>query len=159
DLADLAVGLSRRELAALDDVRQALPDDAALVAWLGISGFGFEEHWVCLVRSTGEPVWERLPGTRPGGKGARQDSDLAARLRFALTGDRATAPASAAEVTALARDLHAQRLAPVEKHLKGVQRLFVVPIDAMSGVPVEVLSDRYRVSYVPSGTFLARLKD
>src|SRR5262249_59637894 len=111
-------------------------EEAALVAWLGISGFGFEEHWVCLVRSTGEPVWERLPGTGPGGKWTRQDSDLPARLRFALTGDRATAPASAAEVTALARDLHAQRLAPIEKHLQGVRRLYVVPVRSMSGGPV-----------------------
>src|SRR5262249_50702568 len=94
-----------------------------------------------------------------GGKWTKQDADLPGRLRFALTGDGATAPAPAAEVAALARDLYAQRLAPLDQHLKGVNRLFVVPVDAMSGVPVEVLTDRYRVSYVPSGTFLARLKD
>jgi CHAT domain-containing protein len=29
----------------------------------------------------------------------------------------------------------------------------------MAGVPVEMLSDRYRISYVPAGTFLAGLKD
>jgi hypothetical protein len=120
---------------------------------------GNEEHWVCLVRSTGDPVWERLPGTGPDHQWTRQDTDLPGRLRFALAGDRTTAPASAAEVAALARDLYAQRLAPLDRHLKGVHRLFVVPVGAMSGVPVEVLSDRYRVSYVPSGTFLARLKD
>src|SRR5262249_10072984 len=120
---------------------------------------GIQEHWACVVRSTGEPVWERLPGTGPDHQWTKEDADLPGRLRFALTGDRATAPASAAEVAALARDLHAQRLAPLDKHLQGVQPLFVVPVRAMSGVPVEVLSDRYRVSYVPSGTFLARLQD
>jgi CHAT domain-containing protein len=62
-------------------------------------------------------------------------------------------------VPTLARALHAQRLAPLAKHLDGVRRLFVVPVNAMAGIPVEVLTDQYTVSYVPSGTFLARLKD
>jgi hypothetical protein len=159
DLADLAVRRSQREVASLDDVRKALSADAALVAWVDVSGPGIEEHWVCVVRSTGEPLWERLPGTGADHLWTRQDTDLPARLRFALVGDRTTAPAPAAEVAALARDLYAQRLAPVEKHLDGVHRLFVVPVHAMSGVPVEVLTERYRVSYVPSGTFLVRLKD
>src|SRR5262249_51509759 len=94
-LADLAVAVSRREVASLNDVRKALPDDAALVAWVDRSFPGIEEHWVCVVRPTGDPVWERLPGTGPGGKWTRQDTDLPWRLRFALVGDRTTAPASA----------------------------------------------------------------
>src|SRR5262249_47317952 len=59
DLADRAVRRSQREVTALDDVRKALPADAALVAWVDDLAPGVEEHWVCVVRSTGEPVWER----------------------------------------------------------------------------------------------------
>jgi hypothetical protein len=40
-----------------------------------------------------------------------------------------------------------------------VRRLFVVPVNSMADVPVDVLTDRYCVSYVPSGTFIARLGD
>ncbi len=159
DLADLAAALSQREVAALDDVRKALSADAALVAWIDVSHPGIEEHWACVVRATGDPVWERLPGSGPEKKWTSQDKAFPERLRLALIGDQTTPPASTAEVAALARDLRAQRLAPVDKHLKGVKTLFVVPVNAMSGVPVELLADGYRVSYVPSGTFLARLED
>ncbi len=159
DLADLAVKVSKREVADLTEVRKALPVDAALVAWVDVSSMGTEEHWVCVVCATGDPVWERLPGTGPGNTWTRQDTDLPERLRLALVGDRTTTPVSAAEVAVLARDLYAQRLAPLDKHLEGVKSLYIVPVRSMSGVPVEVLTDRYRISYVPSGTYLARLED
>ncbi len=47
----------------------------------------------------------------------------------------------------------------LEQHLNGVKKLYVVAVDQMAGIPVELLNDRYVVSYVPSGTFLARLKE
>jgi tetratricopeptide (TPR) repeat protein len=158
DLAELAAALSQREVASLDDVRQALPADAAMIAWIDLSVQGLEEHWACVLRSTGDPAWERLPGTGPDHQWTRQDTALPGRLRFALVGDPTTAAAPATEVAAIARDLYAQRLAPLEKHLQAVKRLYVVPVRNMAGVPVEALSDRYRISYVPSGTFLARLQ-
>ena len=36
-------------------------------------------------------------------------------------------------------------------------RLYAVPVGAMAGVPIEVLTEKYTVSYVASGTFLARI--
>src|SRR5262249_30431126 len=39
------------------------------------------------------------------------------------------------------------------------KRILVVPIYQMAGIPIEALTDKFTVSYVPSGTFLARLKD
>jgi CHAT domain-containing protein len=67
--------------------------------------------------------------------------------------------ATPAEISNLADKLLAQRLAPLEKHLQGVQRLFVVSVNKMAGVPVDALTDEYVVSYVPSGTYLARTED
>jgi hypothetical protein len=159
DLAALAAARSRREVADLAEVRKALAADTALVAWIDLSGPDLEEHWACVLRARSEPAWERLPGTGGGNQWIKKDSELSGRLRFALVGDKTTASAPAADVAAIARDLYAQRLARLEKHLHGVKRLYVVPVRSMAGVPVEVLSDRYRISYVPSGTFLARLKD
>src|SRR5262249_27321976 len=68
-----------------------------------------------------------------------------------------TAPAT--DFKALAEKLHAQRLAPLGKHLDGIKRLFVAPVRWMAGVPIEALTAEYTVSYTPSGTYLARLRD
>ena len=117
------------------------------------------QHWACVVRAAGEPVWERLPGRGPDKQWTRKDLELPSQLLLALVGDRTIAPAAAAEVAALTDALYRLRFAPLEKHLQGVKTLYVVPAGKMSGVPVEVLTDRYRISYVPSGTYLARQKD
>jgi tetratricopeptide (TPR) repeat protein len=158
-LADLATTVSQREVASLDALQKALPADTALLAWLDVTSAGSEDHWACVVRSTGDPVWQRMPGTGPDKQWNPKDRDLPERLLLAVTGNRTLAPASTAEVAALASALHAQRLSPLDKHLQGVKTLFIVPVRGMSGLPVEVSSDRYRISYVPSGTFLARLGD
>jgi tetratricopeptide (TPR) repeat protein len=155
-LAALATTLSRREVAALGQLQAALPADAAFVAWVDIADRvgTMQEHWACVVRARGGPHWERLPGSGPEGQWTRDDRELSQQLRTALAQSAPTA-----EALVLARKLHAQRLAPLGKHLAGVKRLFVPPVNAMTGIPLEALTDAYTVSYTPSGTFLARLKD
>jgi tetratricopeptide (TPR) repeat protein len=157
-LADLVAIVSRREVAGLPQLQAALPEDAAFVAWIDGSGPWDvgppAEHWGCVVRSRGEPQWQRLPGSGPGGEWTEGDSDLPERFRKALA-----AAAPAAEADGLARRLSGQRLAPLDRHLDGVRRLFVAPVNRMAGIPVEALTDRYTVSYTPSGTYLARLRD
>jgi CHAT domain-containing protein len=65
----------------------------------------------------------------------------------------------------LARRLHNQRLKPLEPHLQAagglpaVRHLVVIPTGWMAGVPVELLTERDRVSYAPSGTLFARLHE
>jgi len=155
-LADLAVLVSRREVASLAQFQAALPADAAFVAWVDAGDkFGeMQEHWGCLVRPQGEPHWERLPGSGPNGTWTSADIELPGQLHAALArSDPATA------IDALVKKLHAQRLAPLQKHLDGVKRLFVAPVNQMAGIPVEALTDQYTISYTPSCTYLARLKD
>jgi hypothetical protein len=162
---ELAVEASRREVATLAQVQAALPADAVFVAWVDAadeSGWvdvadksgGVQELWGCVVRPSGDPHWERLPGTGADGNWTKEDAELSLRFRDALAKS-----ASVSEIEALAKKLHAQRLAPLSKHLAGVKRLFVVPVNYMAGFPIEALTDQYTVSYTPSGTFLARLKD
>jgi tetratricopeptide (TPR) repeat protein len=155
-LADLAIGVSQREVETFDRIRQALPVDAGLVAWVDERRPGVQEHWVCLCRQQGLPVWERLPGSGADGKWTEEDTSLPGRLRQAVLGENAPGVSAPAEVARLARQLYAQRLAPLEKHLAEVRRLYVVPVDAMSEVPIELLTDQFTISYVPSGTVLAR---
>jgi tetratricopeptide (TPR) repeat protein len=155
-LAELGAALSRREVAEPTIIQQALPADAAFVAWVDVYmtiGNG-NEHWACVLRSEGEPHWVNLAGNRPDGKWAPEDKQVAGRLRTALAG-----AALRPSIGDSAKELYAQRLAPLEEHLQGVKRLYVAGVNDMAGVPVDLLSDKYTISYVPSGTFLARLKD
>jgi CHAT domain-containing protein len=64
-----------------------------------------------------------------------------------------------ADVAALCRQLAVQRLEPLAPHLEGIRRLFVVPIGFLAGLPLEALTDRFTISYLPSGTQLVRLAE
>ena len=61
--------------------------------------------------------------------------------------------------------LYQYRLAPVEPHLAGhdnsppVKHLIILPSNWMSRLPVETLTDKYTVSYAPSGTMFAWLQE
>ncbi len=152
-LSALAVALNQRQLATLREVQASLPADGALVLWIDGDDLAgqMQEHWACVVRSSGDPQWEQLAGRGEGGVWTEEDKSLPQALLNAVAREAPTT-----EVTELAAKLNAQRLAPLEKHLVGIRRLFVVPVHAMAGVPIEVVTDRCVVSYVPSGTFLAR---
>jgi hypothetical protein len=158
-LGDLAVAISRRKVATLGQLQATLPADAAFVAWVDVvdvygKSEAVQEHWGCVVRPKGEPHWERLPGSAGDGRWTPEDGQLPTQFREALA---QSAPADS--INALAKKLHAQRLAPLEKHLASVKRLFVAPVNRMAGIPIEALTEQYTVSYTPSGTYLARLKD
>jgi CHAT domain-containing protein/tetratricopeptide (TPR) repeat protein len=156
-LAALDGAISKRQVASLAQFQAALPGDAAWIGWLDVadkSGI-FREHWACVVRGQDEPHWEKLPGSGPDGAWTKDDSSLPDRLGQELE----STTGAAATIADLARRVHTQRLAPTAKHLQGVKRLFVSSTGKMAGIPVEELTDKYTISYVPSGTFLARLKD
>jgi CHAT domain-containing protein len=155
-LTELAVATSRREVATLAQLQSALPAEAAFVTWVDIADRfgGVQEHWGCVVRANGDPIWERLPGSGEDAKWTEVDTNLPTQFRNALA---KSAPAP--EIQALAKKLYTQRIAPLSKHLAGVRHLFVAPVGRMAGIPIETLTDQHAVSYTPSGTYLARLKD
>jgi tetratricopeptide (TPR) repeat protein len=146
-----------------EQIQAALPAATALVAWIDLPPRGpgtadrNGERWAVLLRSRGEPIFERLRGSGPGGSWTEDDSTLQQRLRSALQSSRG-------DWQALARQLHKQRLGPLRRHLAAgdglpnVQHLIVLPSTALAGVPVDVLSDEFLVSYALSGTLYAHLK-
>jgi tetratricopeptide (TPR) repeat protein len=154
EAAGVAAARSRRAVLPLADVQAVLAPDAALVFWVDLPKTG--EHWGCVVRHSGTPVWVRLTGSGPKDAWTDADTKLPRRLRDDLAHGEP-------DVDRRARALAAQRLAPLASHLgpagdlPAVRRLVVVPVGVMAGVPVEVLSDHYLVSYAPSGSVLARL--
>ena len=110
-LSKLSIAISRRQLASLPEVQAALAADAALVLWVDIisRSRGLDEHWGCVIRSGGEPHWERLPGNGPEGKWIDDDIRLAAKLKKAL----ASGSTTAADVGILAKAFRQQRLTPL----------------------------------------------
>ncbi len=156
-LATLAVAASAREVASGEAIQTALPEHAALLLWVDVSGISgsVQEHWACVVRRQGSARWERLAGTGADGKWTKSDSELPARLRDAL----GSAHATASEIAALTSQLRAQRLAPVAKHLTDVKTLYVVPVHEMAGLPVELIAPEFQVEYVTSGTAIVRARE
>src|SRR5262249_47842886 len=125
-LTELAVTVGRRNVASLEQLQASLPAEAAFLVWVDVSDTpsGVQEHWGCVVRSQGQPGWERLPGSGPRGKWTKDDTDLPLQFHDALARS-----APAAEIEALAKKIHDQRLVPLSKHLTGVKRLFVAPVN------------------------------
>jgi CHAT domain-containing protein/Tfp pilus assembly protein PilF len=137
-------------------IQKHLPPGSALLAWADVDS----EHWACLLRARGEPIWLRLPGSGPKEAWTAQDDALPARVR-ALLGR----PPEARPWRKLAGQLYRQRMAPLAAHLKGVKHLVVLPSPALAGIPLEALlvggGDRQppqTVSYAPSGTFFTLLR-
>jgi CHAT domain-containing protein len=65
----------------------------------------------------------------------------------------------------LLRQLYDQRLQPLDQFLQGsdqlpaVTRLVILPGGPMTGIPIEALTDRYTISYGPSATVFAKLRE
>lgn len=152
-----AAARSRKDVYTLERIQKSLPADAALVFWIDVftpSGVtdprGY--HWGCVVRRGGAPAWFPLVGTGPEGAWTEADDRLPGRLRDALAHGEADWPD-------LARRLRTQRLKSLEPALgNDVRHLVVVPAGRMAGVPVGLLTDK-AVSYAPSGTVYARLRE
>ncbi len=154
DLARIAVTASTREVADGDAIRAALPRDAAMLLWVDVSDISgaVQEHWACVVHPEGEAKWERLPGTGDDGKWSQDDSASPGKLRAALQ----SRISASREIDSLSARLRAQRIAPVEKHLAAVKTLYVVPVNDMAGIPVELIAPEFQVEYVTSGTAIAQ---
>jgi CHAT domain-containing protein/tetratricopeptide (TPR) repeat protein len=152
-LAALDVLASTRGVARPEAIRAALAADAAVLCWIDVahSTDKIQEHWACVVRRDGEPHWVRLPGTGPEASWTSDDSTLPSKLRAELRQERPSPT-----VSGLAAMLRAQRIEPVLKHLEGVKTLYVIGVNEMAGIPVDLLAPEFTTSYVPSGTFLAR---
>jgi tetratricopeptide (TPR) repeat protein len=161
-LAQAAAERSRQAVLPLADMQARLGPNVALIFWVDLrarhgAADPKGEHWGCVVRHTGPPAWARLPGSGPNGAWTADDD----RLPRLVHDDLARGEAEAA---ARARRLAAQRLEPLAPHLAATAdlpaatRLVVVPAGRMAGIPVEALSERYLVSYAPSGSVFARLR-
>jgi tetratricopeptide (TPR) repeat protein len=155
-------GPSAGEVFDRQRIQKALPADAALVGWLDAPGLPTAadpngEHWAILLRAAGPPIWVRLVGSGERGAWTDADTRLPRQLRTVLQTDNR-------DWWPLAQRLRRQRLRPLEQHLQAhdglpaVRHLIVLPSNALAGVPVEIIAEGYTVSYAPSGTMHAHLR-
>ncbi len=149
-LSRQAAAASERLLLSLARIQRQIPADGAIVLW--IDADPIKEHWGCVLRASGPPHWLRLPGTGKGGTWRKADTSLPTRLLEVLSDPRS----NPAELRRRIAAVRKQRLDPLRPHLEEVRRLFVVPVSPMEALPVEVLGEEYRISYVPSASLYAR---
>ena len=152
EIIKLTSQVSERQVASQRSIQAALPDDAALVGWID-EGYGpekSEHHWAFILRKTGLPVWVKLKGSIPNGNWTEDDRTMTFRLEKALSRRRDTRDLAEAVATL--------RIEPLQSHLDGIKHLIVIPVNNMSGIPVALLTNRYHVSYTPSGTLLTHMQ-
>lgn len=154
-------GVAAGEVYPLSRVQAGLPPDAALLGWVDIAGNPHAadpdgEHWACVVRRQETPQWIELTGSGKDGAWIKADSKLVDQLRESLRGD--SSGFAGERRKEIIRRLYRQRIEPVEPLLTGVRHLVVLPAGKMAGIPVQALTENYTVSYAPSGTIYAWLK-
>lgn len=152
-------GVTAGQVYGLAKIQASLPPDAALVRWFDIKGQANAkdpdgEHWGVIVRRHGEPVWVKLKGTGPEGAWRARDDDVLTEARRQLL-----RPNADYDWDALVADLVKQRLTPLRKYLHGIRHLIILPSLASQGIPVEVYAKDYLVSYAPSATVFAWLRE
>jgi CHAT domain-containing protein/Flp pilus assembly protein TadD len=164
-------GIAAGQTFELARIQAQLPAAAALVAWLDLkapvkAADPNGEHWACVVRQRGEPIWVRLPGSGPNQAWTETDDQLPQRVWEGLVHQ---SPEAATHWRELAAQLYQQRLAPLVASLgatptlPAVQHLIMLPT---ARVPLEALVEArpdnqpsYTISYAPSGTMFAWLQE
>ncbi|MFM9961687.1 MAG: tetratricopeptide repeat protein [Planctomycetaceae bacterium] len=156
-------GPAAGEIFSLERIQSQLKPDEALVAWVDCEPPAYASprpgmHFACVVRKSGDPQWVRLPGTGPKDSWTADDLELTTQLSLGLT-DINTPPNF---TDTLIDELRQQRIAPLESALAKVGDLPAVRhvvVLGSSAVPMELLTDPRTVSYAPSGTVFALLRE
>jgi CHAT domain-containing protein/Tfp pilus assembly protein PilF len=156
-LAREAAQRSAKRVWPLERIQKQLPADAAILlpidTMLG--------HWTCIVRSSGDPVWVALTGSGLRHEWTEEDNGLVSLTLRTLQDPSRDETAR----QRLLEQLNRQRLAPLQPllgangKLPAVRHLLMIPAGDMAPVPLEALTDRYRVSYIPCATVFARFME
>ncbi|HEX9731868.1 MAG TPA: CHAT domain-containing protein [Thermoanaerobaculia bacterium] len=137
------------ELLPIEEIQASVPDDAALLEYTRLG----ERWWVGVVRRDAL-VWEELPLA-----GAELDAQV---MEFQNAVSEAP---GAAEIRKPGERLYEALIAPVARHLGGVERLVIVPDGLLHALPFDALTNPssgrlvvqdYRVSFAASANLYAR---
>lgn len=146
-------------------IQRLLPPRTALIGWIDFLGWmrGGYPYWAWIVKNSGPPVWIRYDAPRT-------DTVVYSWAGLDTTVNQLQAAGSwpfrvedTARMDELLRGVYRRSFAPLEPHLRDVDRLVVVSGDVHHGVPFEALiggedrfvNDRFLISYVPSAALYA----
>jgi CHAT domain-containing protein/Tfp pilus assembly protein PilF len=137
-------------LYSLERIQSILGEGCAIVGWLDRE----DSHYAYMIPRKGPVIWEKLPTVQI-------DSLAHAYMDAVVAG-----PADTDVHTYIGRSIYAARIKPLAKHLVNVNRIFVIPSGPTLGIPMEALPtddgqymiDKWEISYTPSATVLAWLR-
>lgn len=154
-------GVTAGQVYGLKRIQSSLDRDEAIVMWvdwadeLRPSGSP-TECWACVVRANGAPRWVPLAYRIPP---SSDELTTAEKLRKSISTPETN------DWKRHASEVAGDFFSPVEPHLGSTQSLpkvksiIAVPAGEMNGIPLDLLTDQYNVSYVPSGTLHTWLKE
>ncbi len=147
----------------IDRIQSAIPEDAALVAWVDTPLDAVPSNalrFACILRREGEPVWVELPGSGVGGTWTVEDSrasrNYTEQLGHGPKGIAASEPGI--PLADLRRTVYKLWVAPLRPRLAAtarlpaVRRLIAVLPGPLAETPLETLTDEFVVSYCHSGS-------
>jgi len=146
----------------LDRVQASLSEGSAVLGWLDVHiRPDVVRSWAYVVRPEGAVRWIELESSTSIARFANF------RDRIAQTLDSVLGARPSASLDRESTEIWANRFAPLHEHLVGIDHLVVVGTGAMSGVPLEslrnadgnYLGERYSISYVPSATVHAWIRE
>jgi len=160
-------GIRGGESYDLARIRKSIPPDSAMIAWLELAAPRLDspataEVWALVLRAAGEPRCVRLRGSDESGAWTAEDLLLPLEIYRGFLLDSQDGQAATEERLAVLRRQRFQPLAECLTQMAGdtpVRRLIVLPSGLMSWLPVELLAPAYTVSYAPSGTIYAWLRE
>ena len=156
---------------SLQEIRTKIPPNTALLAWVEIPTIHNTpgEHWACILRRKGVPVWVRLSGESDPAQWSKRDERLRSELTDALLKN---VNSSDNKWNEKAKELYQHRVEPWLKHLDAtkelpeVGHLVVLPSPLIDDFPIDILlksgdglKRTLSVSYATSGTTFAWLQN
>ena len=135
----------------LNTIQSVLSDNTAIVTWIDIRN----ENWAIVLRSKGQPIWERVQGSGKQGTWTEEDARLTEKLYESLRSPR---NADSNKYRQFIKQIQRQRIEPIAKYLKNIQHIVILPSTLMDNIPVELLLPEKKVSHAPSATVYAYLR-
>ncbi|MCK4548266.1 MAG: CHAT domain-containing protein [Candidatus Eisenbacteria sp.] len=153
---------------SLEQVQGSLGEKTALVGWLWVEIPGCEpDAWGYVIRDSGPVGWVHLAPSVGAGEIPWDETASDFRGSLGVAGSWPFRVTETARITSDAGKLWSEWITPLECYLDGSENLVVIPSGPLLGIPVEslvdshgvYLGDRYTVSYTPSATIFAWLRE
>jgi CHAT domain-containing protein/Tfp pilus assembly protein PilF len=153
----------------LEQIQESLTQSTAIIGWLHEEMYPRKfASWGYVIRKSGPVNWIRLDTTSNEAdiqSSVTKVRDFHQALHMAASWQERVMEVD--ELNSYATKVWTQWVAPIYEHLDGIDNLVIIPSKPVLGIPIEALVDsegryldeRYAVSYAPSATVYAWLRE